>query len=84
MTEKYSKWLLDTFYASLEYEPDTFGVESNRFTNSATSRSIRKKRNVNMINIIHLLYSYAAHDDDYYDDGSVDDDYFDVDCSDEC
>ena len=34
VAEKYSKWFLNTLCASLE--PDTFGVESNRFTNSAT------------------------------------------------
>ena len=38
---KYSKWFVNTFCASLGFEPDTFGVESNRFTNSAKPRSLK-------------------------------------------
>ena len=34
--KSHSKWRLNIFCASLWFEPHTFGVESNRFTNSAT------------------------------------------------
>ena len=43
LAKKYSKWFCENFYVSLGFEPDTFGVESNRFYQLGHTTLVKKR-----------------------------------------